>query len=113
VSGADFFLDLLQFEAHLDGCDLVITGEGRIDDQTLHGKLPAIVARRAGPIPVVAVVGRSDLTDTARHAMGLAAVHAIADQTDRNPADDPALSVQLLEDLGRTMPLPARLTETP
>ncbi len=116
VSGADFFLDLLQFEAHLDGCDLVITGEGRIDDQTLHGKLPAIVARRAGPIPVVAVVavvGRSDLTDTARHAMGLAAVHAIADQTDRNPADDPALSAQLLEDLGRTMPLPARLTETP
>jgi glycerate kinase len=113
VSGADFFLDLLQFEAHLDGCDLVITGEGRIDDQTLHGKLPAIVARRAGPIPVVAVVGRSDLTDTARHAMGLAAVHAIADQTDRNPADDPALSVQLLEDLGRTVPLPARLTETP
>jgi len=36
VSGADFFLDLLQFEAHLDGCDLVITGEGRIDDQTLQ-----------------------------------------------------------------------------
>ncbi len=112
-SGADFFLDLLQFEAHLDGCDLVITGEGRIDDQTLHGKLPAVVARRARPITVVAVVGRSDLTDTARHAMGLAAVHAIADQTDRNPADDPALSAQLLEDLSRTVPLPARLTETP
>jgi glycerate kinase len=53
VSGADFFLDLLQFEAHLDGCDLVITGEGRIDDQTLNGKLPAIVARRAAPVPVV------------------------------------------------------------
>ena len=104
-SGADFFLDLLQFEAHLDGCDLVITGEGRIDDQTLHGKLPAVVARRARPIPVVAVVGRSDLTDTARHAIGLAAVHAIADRTDRNPADGPALSAQLLEDLGRTMPL--------
>ena len=49
VSGADFFLDLLQFDTHLDGCDLVITGEGRIDDQTLHGKLPAIVARRAEP----------------------------------------------------------------
>ena len=73
MSGADFFLDLLQFEAHLDGCDLVITGEGRIDDQTLHGKLPAIVARRAAPIPVIAVVGRSDLSDAARHAMGLAA----------------------------------------
>ena len=31
----------------------------------------------------------------------------------RNPADDPALSARLLEDLGRTMPLPARPTETP
>ena len=118
VSGADFFLDLLQFEAHLDGCDLVITGEGRIDEQTLHGKLPAVVALRARPIPVVAVVGRSDLTDTARHAMGLAAVHAIADHTDHNPADDSALSARLLEGIGRTMPLPDRLlpacpTETP
>ena len=113
VSGADFFLDLLQFDTHLDGCDLVITGEGRIDDQTLHGKLPAIVARRAGPIPVMAVVGRSDLSDIAQRAMGLAAVHAIADHTDGNPADNPALSAQLLEGLGRTMPLPARPTETP
>jgi hypothetical protein len=40
--------------------------------------------------------------------MGLAAVHAIADHTDCNPADDPGLSAQLLEDLGATMPLPAR-----
>jgi hypothetical protein len=45
--------------------------------------------------------------------MGLAAVHAIADHTDGKPADDPALSAQLLEGLGRTMPLPARPTETP
>jgi glycerate 2-kinase len=113
VSGADFFLDLLQFEAHLDGCDLVITGEGRIDDQTLNGKLPAIVARRAAPVPVVAVVGRSDLSDHARHSMGLSAVHAIADHTDANPATDPDLSARLLHELGRTMPLPQQATETP
>jgi glycerate kinase len=80
---------------------------------TRHGKLPAIVARRAGAIPVIAVVGRSDLSDTAQRAMGLTAVHAIADHTDGNPADDPALSAQLLEDLGRTMPLPARPREIP
>jgi len=113
VSGADFFLDLLQFEAHLDGCDLVITGEGRIDDQTLHGKLPAIVARRAAPLPVIAVVGRSDLGDDARRRMGLSAVHAIADRTDANPATDPALSASLLVELGRTLPLPPVDGETP
>ena len=89
MSGADYFLDLLRFEAHLDGCDLVVTGEGRIDDQTLHGKLPAVVARRAAPVPVIAVVGRSDLGDDARQRMGLRAVHAIADRTDGNPANDP------------------------
>jgi glycerate kinase len=105
VSGADYFLDLLGFEAHLDGCDLVITGEGRIDDQTLHGKLPAVVARRATPLPVIAVVGRSDLGDDARRRMGLRAVHAIADRTDGNPANDPRLSARLLEELGRTIPL--------
>jgi glycerate 2-kinase len=111
VSGADFFLDLLQFEAHLDGCDLVITGEGRIDDQTLHGKLPAIVARRAAPLPVVAIVGRSDLSDDARQRMGLSTVHAIADRTDGDPANDPHLSARLLEELGLTMPLPGQVTE--
>ena len=38
--------------------------------------------------------------------MGIQAVHAIADHTDGNPAGDPALSARLLEDLGRTIPLP-------
>jgi glycerate kinase len=111
VSGADYFLDLLRFETHLDGCDLVVTGEGRIDDQTLHGKLPAVVARRAAPVPVVAVVGRNDLSEHGMRAIGLAAVHAIANYTDQNPAGNPALSAQLLKDLGRTLPLPARPTE--
>ena len=70
VSGADYFLDLLNFETHLQGCDLVITGEGRMDDQTLNGKLPAIIAKRAGHIPVIAVVGRSDISPAALAADG-------------------------------------------
>ena len=61
VSGGDYFLDLLNFENHLRGCELVITGEGRMDDQTVNGKLPAIIARRAGRIPVIAVVQHSDV----------------------------------------------------
>ena len=54
VSGADYFLDLLGFDQHRQGVDLVITGEGRLDRQTLSGKLPATVARRAAPAPVIA-----------------------------------------------------------
>src|SRR4029450_13667510 len=75
-------------------------------------QLPAIVARRAGSIPVMAVVGRNDLSDAAQHAMGLATVHAIADHTEGSPTDDPALSAQLLQDLGRTMPLPVQPRKT-
>ena len=103
VSGADYFLDLLDFETRLQGCDLVITGEGRMDDQTLNGKLPAIIARRAGQVPVIAVVGRSDINTTALARMGIQAVHAIADLGDT--AGDPVLSGRLLETLGRTIPL--------
>lgn len=106
MSGADYFLDLLGFDDRLTGCDLVITGEGRIDEQTRHGKLPAIVGGRARPRPVIAVVGRSDLSPAAAAAMGLTAVHALTELTDRNPADDPALSCTLLEELGRTLHLP-------
>ena len=51
VSGADYFLDLLNFETHLQGCDLVITGEGRMDDQTLQRQTPRHhrQTRRADP----------------------------------------------------------------
>lgn len=64
--GADTILDILHFEDHLDGASLVITGEGHIDSQTLQGKLPAVVARRAKAffpsLRVVAFTGRSSLT---------------------------------------------------
>ena len=83
----------------------MVTGEGRIDDQTLHGKLPAVVARRAAPVPVIAVVGRSDLSERARQAMGLSAVHAVVDHTDGDPARDPDLTTRVLRELGATMPL--------
>ena len=57
-SGADAILDILHFENHLEGASLVITGEGCIDTQTLQGKLPAVVARRAKAFsPSLRVVG--------------------------------------------------------
>ena len=66
--GADAVLDILRFEHHLEGASLVITGEGRIDAQTLQGKLPAVVARRAKAfsptLRVVAFTGRNELTSS-------------------------------------------------
>lgn len=61
VPGIDAVLETVRFDDLLDGCDLVFTGEGRIDGQSLRGKAVIGVARRAKAknIPVCAVVGDS------------------------------------------------------
>ncbi|MFE7901868.1 glycerate kinase [Streptomyces sp. NPDC057424] len=58
--GIEVMLDVLGFATALDRADLVITGEGSLDEQTLHGKAPAGVAAaaRAAGKDVVAVCGR-------------------------------------------------------
>ena len=57
--GVEMVLDAIGFDEIIEGADLVITGEGRIDGQTLTGKTPFGVARRAMQqgIPVVAIGG--------------------------------------------------------
>jgi len=47
VNGIEYFLDITGFDQALQTCDVVITGEGSIDEQTLQGKGPYGVARRA------------------------------------------------------------------
>jgi glycerate kinase len=101
VSGADYFLDLLDFNTRKDSCDVVITGEGSIDEQTLAGKLPAAVARRSGGRPIIAVAGRSLLPRERWAEMALSRVYTLADYTDRDSARDPALSAALLRRIGQ------------
>ena len=65
TSGAEIILDAIGFDDVIDGADLVITGEGRVDSQTLLGKLPFRIMRRAASkgIPVVAVCGNCRLEE--------------------------------------------------
>ena len=58
-SGIETILDIAQFDELIKGCDLIITGEGQIDTQTLRGKAPMGVAQRAKKqkIPVICIVG--------------------------------------------------------
>ena len=58
-SGIDTVLDLVGFDDLLEGVDLVITGEGRIDWQSSYGKVPGGVGLRCKKkqIPVIAIVG--------------------------------------------------------
>jgi len=59
VPGAEFILEKLNFENHVKWADCVITGEGKIDAQTLNDKAPAVVARlvHQNGKPVFAIAG--------------------------------------------------------
>jgi len=63
VNGIDHFLDLTGFDKALEKTDLVITGEGSIDEQTLQGKGPFGVAFRAKGkgLPVIGLAGKIPL----------------------------------------------------
>ena len=56
VSGAPAVLDLVGFDAQLEGCELVITGEGQVDRTTAEGKAPGIVAERCARLGVRCVI---------------------------------------------------------
>jgi len=60
VNGADYFLKLTGFEESVKKADLVITGEGSIDEQTLEGKGPFAVAKLAKKhnLEVIALAGK-------------------------------------------------------
>jgi glycerate 2-kinase len=77
--GIDVVLELTGFASRLAGADLVITGEGSLDAQSLAGKAPVGVARAAARlgVPVVAVAGRSTLTAAELAAAGIAAVYPL------------------------------------
>jgi glycerate kinase len=81
--GIELLLELASFSERLDGARLVITGEGSLDAQTLHGKAPVGVARAAAahqpPVPVVAVAGRCTLSPAELRAAGISAAYALTD----------------------------------
>lgn len=84
--GIDTVLAVADFDRRAAGADLVITGEGRLDSQSLRGKVVLQVTRRAAAlgaktIAFVGAVEESCLSDA--YAMGLAAVYPI------NPAGAP------------------------
>jgi glycerate kinase len=63
VNGIDFFLDFTGFTEAVAKADVVITGEGSIDEQTLHGKGPFGVAFQAKRknLPVIGLAGKIPL----------------------------------------------------
>lgn len=100
VSGADLFLDLLDYDTMVRASDLIVTGEGSLDAQTSQGKLIAAVARRAHGRPVIAVAGRSELSHDEAKRLGIREVHTLAAMTNIDTRSDAALSRELLRRIG-------------
>ena len=78
-SGIESVLDTIGFDAMLEGTDLVITGEGRIDSQSVHGKVISGIAGRIKPrnIPLLALVGGIAEDAAAGYDLGVTAMFSI------------------------------------
>ena len=65
MSGSDCILSLTDFENKAKSADIVITGEGKMDFQSIMGKVPFAVAKKSGGTKVIAVVGvnEADIRD--------------------------------------------------
>ncbi|MET7809439.1 glycerate kinase [Streptomyces sp. NPDC005395] len=104
--GIEVMLDVLGFAPALERADLVITGEGSLDEQTLHGKAPAGVAAaaRAAGKEVVAVCGRLALP---AETLGRAGIRRAYPLTDVEPdvakciADAGPILEQVAESIAR------------
>ncbi|MEV4228422.1 glycerate kinase [Streptomyces bobili] len=105
-AGIEVMLDVLGFAHALERAELVITGEGSLDEQTLHGKAPAGVAAaaRAAGKEVVAVCGRLALPP---EALGRAGIRRAYPLTDAEPdiatciADAGPILERVAEQIGR------------
>jgi glycerate kinase len=80
--GAEIVFELTGLRREVASADLVVTGEGSLDEQTLHGKAPAAVASaaRAAGIPVVGVAGRCLLDQVALESAGFELVLTTTDE---------------------------------
>ena len=78
-SGIESIMEYSNFEHYLKEADLVITGEGKIDHQTLHGKLIAGICKRAKEynVPVIALSGSMTIGPEETKQLGLQAAFSI------------------------------------
>jgi glycerate kinase len=94
VSGVDAVLEAVGFGDLVRGVDLVVTGEGSFDWQSLRGKVVVGVASAAAEVgtPAIVIAGQVLVGRREAMAVGLSGVYAVADRPDQVPAAlaDPA-----------------------
>jgi len=102
--GVEMVLDLVGFDAEVRRADLVITGEGHIDSQSLQGKLIQGVCARAAGVPVVALCGKLSAGPDDIAKVGLKAAWSI-NEVERPLAEMLAATAANLERKAANLPL--------
>jgi len=102
--GGDLMLELVDFHSLVEQADLVVTGEGSLDAQSLHGKVPARVAAAAAAagVPAVAVAGQVLLDRAELSRMGFVRSYALVDR-EPDISRSMAGAAGLLEAVGREL----------
>ncbi len=97
-SGIDLVLDTIEIDKFLPKCTLLITGEGKLDSQSVYGKAPIGAARKARKynVPVLAIAGSLEGSLDKFHKEGISASFAIADGP-ISPEESIARGPELLE----------------
>ncbi len=80
-SGAALIAEHTGAQSEIARCDLVVTGEGKLDGQSLHGKVVGSLAAAAAGrrVPVLVLAGQVDLTEPECKAAGITAAFALSD----------------------------------
>ncbi|MHC4463589.1 MAG: glycerate kinase [Planctomycetota bacterium] len=106
--GIDIVIDSIKLVQHIKGCDLVITGEGRMDNQTAFGKTPHGVARVAkqARLPVIAICGSLGKYPQIVHTIGIDAFFSALEEPVEEedlPKRGPAMLENCAEQVGRLL----------
>ena len=99
-AGIDTVMDIVHFDQAMSDVDFLFTGEGRIDEQTLHGKLISGVCQRAKKqaVPVIALCGALNANPAQIQAIGLQSAFSIQNR----PIDLATALINTAENLERT-----------
>ena len=81
-SGIEVVLDLIDFDEKIKCADLVITGEGRIDSQSVDGKVISGILKRTTKqnIPTIAIVGSVGVGAEKAYELGLSGIYSLIDK---------------------------------